>query len=232
MDCIDQDDSGPLIQDVLVKQKAVLKGLDKTRALEQAFFEGHLDASGERMLEERVLRCLPTQEKAVDPTVAYCALMRLAEGGLHKFVGAGAEGKCQHVKKAVKAIESGQAPTIVGASASDFSLSAERRFAYFCRKPAASGSAEGAPDLVGRAALVAYLAALRAKTDITLSDLKMFHQFHWLLDAAEAQFIKEKTDSVIAIVDVALVAKKSSGGRKRKADLVAPKKDMVAHLFK
>ena len=180
------DQTGEAVKEALQRKQALLLGIDATFMLEVSFFANMLGEAGTSRLQQEILRCFPSEDRAV--TLVACAqtLTQLASTQLMRFVTKSAQGLFKAVREAVSSLEFGRRPTFDSESTNAaFMTSVVGRLGFFVVEDTEASSGSPSAKVYGAAAMkVKYdklSAAIAASRAYGLADLEPFQMYAWLI---------------------------------------------------
>ena len=180
------DQTGEAVKEALQRKQALLLGIDATFMLEVSFFANMLGEAGTSRLQQEILRCFPSEDRAV--TLVACAqtLTQLASTQLMRFVTKSAQGLFKAVREAVSSLEFGRRPTFDSESTNAaFMTSVVGRLGFFVVEDTEASFGSPSAKVYGAAAMkVKYdklSAAIAASRAYGLADLEPFQMYAWLI---------------------------------------------------
>lgn len=212
--------TGETITKALLTKRLVLQSLDQTFKVEEAFWVFMKSDAGERLLQSRLLDCLPDLDKPMAIDESHQAMQNLGRTSLLSFAGFGLAGMCKTLQAWLVAMKHGRAPDFGSAIEGDFMVTAVRRISLFARWPlqdaASSSSGPVVVTVYGKQAVDKVLDDVVAKggedpaANLNLADMRPLHVFAHLLSEVQKSQAATLTDAILSKVGIVVAAADSS----------------------
>lgn len=214
---------------VITAKRLLLLSIDPAFKLEEGLWTALRGDIGIKLLQGRILDCLPKQDSLMSIEASIGLLEALAKAQVLSFCGRGISGQYDTVQTWLQTMRNGRCPVFGSGTEAGFMQQVQNRLNWFCIWRSSAGSSAPAQVLYGKDAVLQLVEELEikakdTKVKLALPDVRPLHIFAWLLTEVQKDLVQRWTDGILSSAGIA-----NQCASKKKDEPAAKKKKVGKH---